>query len=133
MDGSWIVNRLAGFGVLRSVGTDDINAHRSGKAQIERPGFRVLSPDLNGNVCQRPLEVQSVAVDCDLDVADGVSAGQVADGIPGQEQDHLGFAAPLRAGASARSAGRLKAGFPKGRCSQAFSSRFRERSLLPSA
>ena len=90
-----MVDRLAGLGIFHPLRAHHVHAHCSRKAEIEGVERRVLAPDLDRRALERFPQVQGIPVNCHFDVANRVAAGQVADCIPGEKQNHLGLAGRL--------------------------------------
>ena len=84
-------DRLSGFGVLHAMGTDDINPDGAGETQIKAAGGLIFTPDLAAELFQWLLELKGVSMDCDLELADRVATGEIADGVSGEEKDHAGI------------------------------------------
>ena len=73
------------------MGADEIYANGSRKAQVKAARGFVFAPGFAAQFCNRFLEFQRISMDRNLQIADGVTTGQVADGVAGQEEDRSGF------------------------------------------
>ncbi len=92
-------DRLAGLGILDAVGADDVDADGAGKTEVKAAGGFVLAPDFAAEFLQWFLELKGVSVDRDFELADGMAAGEVANGVSGKKKNGPGFA---RGGAQLR-------------------------------
>src|SRR5260370_10810639 len=88
-------NGLPGFGVLNPMRTHHIDTNRPREAEVERLGSLILTPNLDRDFLQGFLEGKGISVNSHLDVADGVTAGEIANGVTGEKQDHFCFAGCL--------------------------------------
>ena len=78
---------LARLGVFDAVGADDVDADGSRKTQVKTARGLVFSPHLSAEFLQWFLELKGVSMDRNLKLANGMAAGEVADGVSGQEED----------------------------------------------
>ena len=83
--------RLARLGKFTPVGTDNVYPDGSRKTHVEGAGCLVFAPGLAAKFSNCFLELKCISMHRNLKIAHCVAAGQIADGVAGQENEHSSF------------------------------------------
>jgi hypothetical protein len=74
------------------MGADDIDPDGAREAEIEAARGLIFAPELASKLLQWFLELKGVSMDRDFELANRVAAGEVANGVSGEEKDDTGLA-----------------------------------------
>src|ERR1700675_2236388 len=82
-----MVDRFARLGILAAMGTDQVDPNGPRKAEVERARCFVFAPGFAPELFDGLFQLERIALDGDFDVANGMAAGKVADGVPGKKKE----------------------------------------------
>ena len=87
-DGRPVEDGLAGFGIFLTAGAGDFDADAAGEPEEEGAGGLVIAPEGAASFLERLPELESISLNCKIEVADGEAAGEIAHGATGEEEGH---------------------------------------------
>ena len=87
-DGRPVVDGLAGFGIFLTAGGGDLDADAAGEPEEEGAGGLVIAPECAAGFLERLPELESISLNCKIEVADGEAAGEIANRATGEEEGH---------------------------------------------